>query len=105
MNYTFVFVVLIGIFAGIFPHAQCLAEPPQVSNIQVQQRAGSYLVDITYDLFDPDGDSMYVSAVVSINGDDHWGVPCRAVDGDAGFVGNSGTGKNIAYLKKRIEPF
>jgi hypothetical protein len=97
MKFRFAIALLIAVCAGINPFAQSLAAPPEVSNIQVQQQAGSYLVDITYDLFDPDGDAMYVSVMFAINGNWSFGVPCRAVTGDVGFGGYSGTGKTIVW--------
>ncbi len=97
MKHTHIAAILIGFLAGIIPSAQSLAAPPEVNNIQVQQQAGSHLVDITYDLYDPDGDAMHVSAVFCPNGDWSWSIPCRAVTGDYGFVGYSSPGKTFTW--------
>ena len=97
MKRIFVLALLILALSSLLPGAQSFADSPQVSNIQVQQQPGSYLINITYDLLDPEGDPMYVSAVVSVDGDDLWSVPCRAVSGDVGFVNTSGNGKTIVW--------
>lgn len=73
------------------------AAAPVVSNIQVQQSAGSSFVDITYDLQDDDGDLMHISAVVSLDGGNSWSVACRAVTGDVGPGVYSGTALNIVW--------
>ena len=61
------------------------AAPPQIDNVSVTQRAdGSGLVDIHYDLNDPDAGVCHVSFAASDDGGATWSVPCRSVSGDAG---------------------
>ena len=42
--------------------------PPVVSNVQAQQREGTALVDITYDVQDEDGDTLTIRVYVSNDG-------------------------------------
>jgi hypothetical protein len=74
-----------------------LAAIPSVSNIQVQQRVGSTVLDISYDLHDADGDAMHVSAVVSVDGGSTWTVPCRAVSGAVGPMIYSASGLTFEW--------
>jgi len=39
--------------------------PPVVSNVHAEQRPGTKLVDITYDVEDPDGDLLTISVEIS----------------------------------------
>ncbi len=70
---------------------------PSVSDIQVQQIAGSSLIEVTYDLHDSDGDAMHVSAVVSLDGGSSWPIVCRAVTGDIGSMILSGAGHQFQW--------
>ena len=64
--------VALCLLIGLFMATGSLAAIPTVSNIEVQQSASSQLVEITYDLHDADGDAMFVSAVVSLDGGNTW---------------------------------
>src|ERR1035441_3516443 len=44
--------------------------PPAVSNVRAAQRPGTQLVDIYYDLADPDSASLAITVLVSTNGGD-----------------------------------
>ena len=61
------------------------ATDPAVSNVQFIQRTdGSAIVDIIYDVYDADGDSMMISVNVSYDAGMTWKVPCRTLSGDVG---------------------
>ena len=72
---------------------------PVVSNVQARQRAGTMLVDITYDVYDADGDTLTVSLQISDDGGQTWRIPARTFteDSDVGSVILSGTGKQIVW--------
>jgi len=86
-------VVLIFIGLNLFCN-----EPPVVSNVVVDQRDdGSYIVDISYDLQDADGDSMLVSITASNDEGESWNYLINNVSGDIGLDITSGTGKQIIW--------
>jgi len=74
------------------------AAPPQVTNVKAEQRPGTKLVDITYDINDPDGDKMYVWVEVSADGGANYDQRARAVEGDVGADIESGKGKHILWI-------
>ena len=63
---------------------QVLAVDPVVSNVQAKQREGSRLVDITYDVVDPDSPTLTVYLKVSPDGGKTWKGPVELVSGDVG---------------------
>jgi hypothetical protein len=72
-------------------------EPPIVSNVRAVQRADTTLVDITYDLFDVDGDTLFVTLAIL----DSVGVDtvreARGFVGDIGADILPGSGKQIVW--------
>ena len=77
---------------------------PVVSNVQAVQRENSFIVDITYDVFDADGDQMWVSVWFSPDGGATWPVFCRNVSGDVGAGQYSGVGRMIAWDARADRP-
>lgn len=76
----------------------CLATDPVVTNVSLTQRAdGSGLADISYDLFDADGDTMAVTLQLSATGGADWHFPVLEVSGDVGQGILSGLSKNIIW--------
>ena len=76
---------------------QVLAVDPTVSNVQAKQRAGSRLVDITYDVVDPDSPTLTVYLKVSVDGGATWKGPVELVSGDAGQHIVPGSGKRLVW--------
>ena len=70
--------------------------PPQIVNPTAAQRAGTFLVDINYDLVDPDSWSVYVRVECSSDGGATYTVPMVAMTGDVGLV-KPGMGKKIVW--------
>jgi formylglycine-generating enzyme required for sulfatase activity len=69
----------------LLPAFAVLAGPPQVSNVRASQRPGTQLVDIYYNVYDPDGDSpLTVYVAVSDNAGTSYNVPVFTLDGAAG---------------------
>jgi len=59
--------LLVGLNLAIWTGV-CLGSDPVVSNVRASQRAGTKLVDITYDAADSDGDELTVSVTVKTGG-------------------------------------
>jgi formylglycine-generating enzyme required for sulfatase activity/alpha-tubulin suppressor-like RCC1 family protein len=70
---------------------------PVVSNLTAAQRAGTRLVDITYDLEAPGFGSVAVSLQASSDGGTTWSVPVTSVTGAIGASVAPGTGKAIVW--------
>lgn len=73
------------------------AVAPVVSNVRVQQRAGTKLVDITYNLSDGDGDACTIEVLVSGDGGLTWAIPARTLSGAAGGGVTPGYNRNIVW--------
>lgn len=72
------------------------AADPQIQNVTASQRPGTYLVDITYDLIDPDSPTVYIFAEISVNGGSTYTLPGFPATGDLGQV-IPGTTKRIVW--------
>lgn len=74
------------------------AAPPVVSNVVLAQRVdGSRLVDITYDLADPDSPTLAVAARFSVDDGQHWDYPALNLSGDIGAAVTAGAGRHIVW--------
>ena len=89
-------LLLLGI-GILWAFGQVQNQIPIVSNARAQQRAGTGLVYIAYDVEDPDGDVMTVWVKISADGGVTFEVPARTFDGDVGAGIRSGTGKEIVW--------
>ena len=76
---------------------QALAVDPIVSNVQAKQREGSRLVDISYDVADPDSPTLTVYLKVSADGGATWNGPVELVSGDVGRGIVPGGGKRLVW--------
>jgi len=71
---------------------------PELSNQSFSQRTdGSMLIDVYYDVFDADGDTLTVSMLVSDDAGETWTVSCDLLTGDIGEGILSGVGKHIVW--------
>ena len=70
------------------------AAAPVVSNVRAQQRLGTKLIDITYDLADADGGEVYISAQL-FNGST--ALPAFSLSGHIGARVTPGAGKTIVW--------
>jgi len=77
---------------------------PVVSNVFAVQRDSSFIVDITYDLVDPDGDWMWVTLYFSPDGGVTWPILCSSVSGDAGTYVASGNGLRVEWNSRDDYP-
>jgi formylglycine-generating enzyme required for sulfatase activity len=73
------------------------ASPPVVSNVRAQQRAGTKLVDITYDLADPDSAQLAVTIAVSTNAGATCTLPTTSFTGAVGVNQSPGQNKKITW--------
>jgi formylglycine-generating enzyme required for sulfatase activity len=76
---------------------QVFAADPVVSSVKAKQREGSRLVDITYDVADPDSPTLTVYLKVSADGGATWKGPVELVSGDVGQHIAPGSGKRIVW--------
>jgi formylglycine-generating enzyme required for sulfatase activity len=90
LNTIVVFLVIINAW-------RVLAIEPVVSNVQAEQRKGSRLVDITYDVVDPDSPTLTVYLKVSADGGKTWKGPVELVSGDVGQHIAPGTAKKLVW--------
>ncbi len=71
---------------------------PVVSNVNFTMRQdGSKIVDITYDVFDPNGKTLYVKVEASSDAGDTWNLRIDKITGDIGYGIVSGTNKKIVW--------
>jgi len=80
------------------------AADPVVSNVRTVQRAGTQLVDITYDVADPDSATLSISVSVSDTGGATYTVPAVTFSGDVGPNVTPGRGKRIVWDAGRDWP-
>ena len=86
-----------GLFAFIAFAGSTFAAGPTVSNVRSGQRPGTQLVDIDYDLADPDSATLTVSVVVSNDGGATYTVPATTFAGAVGGGVTPGRGKRITW--------
>jgi formylglycine-generating enzyme required for sulfatase activity len=75
------------------------AEPvlPVIANLVAAQRSGTFFVDVTYDLIDPDSPGgIYILAEASADNGASYGISMRSLSGDVGLV-TPGTGKKLVW--------
>ncbi len=90
-------LVASAVLACCGPREAVANQAPAVTNVHAIQRAGTRLVDVTYDVDDPDGDPMTVSLHLSPDGGQSFSVPCVTVSGHVGAGIMSGTGRHIVW--------
>jgi formylglycine-generating enzyme required for sulfatase activity len=73
------------------------AADPIVTNVRAAQRAGTQLVDITYDVEDPDSSVLWVTVAVSDTGGATATVLATSFTGDVGPNVSPGKGKRIVW--------
>lgn len=71
--------------------------PPQITSLIATQRAGTFFVDISYNLIDPDNQGAYILVECSSTGGSTYGVPIYSLTGDAGALVPPGNGKRIVW--------
>jgi len=96
MNRTTIFHLLfISIIFSSLTYAQ--NSDPEISTVTVQQRQNTFLVDISYNIDDVDGDPLIVYILVSNDSGKTFTVPVKSVTGDYGFNITSGVDKHIVW--------
>jgi len=88
---------LIAVWLIVASACQVLAVDPVVSRVQAKQREGSRMVDITYDVADPDSPALTVYLKVSADGGATWKGPVELVSGDVGLGIVPGAGKRMVW--------
>lgn len=78
---------------------------PVVSNVNFAMRQdGSKIVDIAYDVFDPNGKTLYVKVEASSDAGETWNLRIDKMTGDVGFGITSGTNKEIVWNAVKDNP-
>jgi len=86
-------VLLLSLLATIAAHAAA----PVVSNVRAAQRPGTKLVDIYYDLADPDSATVTVAIALSGDGGANYNLPAATFTGDYGAGVTPGTNKRAVW--------
>jgi formylglycine-generating enzyme required for sulfatase activity len=89
--------IIAAALCGCFGCSAAVAAVPVVSNVSSQQRAGTKMVDITYDVADADGDSLKIRIEVSSNSGTTYNVPASSLTGAIGDNVTPGTAKQIVW--------
>ena len=90
-------VKLIAYWLMVASACQLLAVDPVVSRVQAKQRERSRLVDISYDVADPDSPTLTVYLKVSADVGATWKGPLELVSGDVGRGIVPGGGKRLIW--------
>ncbi|MCX6926286.1 MAG: formylglycine-generating enzyme family protein [Verrucomicrobia bacterium] len=91
----FLFVLLVASIASVANAADPVL--PIITNLVAVQRPGSFIVDVTYDLIDPDSPGgVYILSEASSNNGTNYGISMLSLSGDAGLV-TPGTGKKLVW--------
>jgi formylglycine-generating enzyme required for sulfatase activity len=80
------------------------AADPVVSNVRAAQREGTRLVDIEFDVADPDSPTLQIAVEVSDNAGASYTVPAVSFTGDVGHGILPGPGKRITWDAKKDWP-
>ena len=88
---------LVAALCGLFACSVAYAAVPVVSNVTSQQRVGTKLVDITYNVADADGDTLKIRIEVSSNSGTVYNVPVSSLTGAVGDNVTPGNGKQIVW--------
>jgi len=95
--------LLVFLIIAVLPSAAQVNYKPVVSSVQSQQRTGTKLVDITYDVDDKDGDMLTISVAVSDNGGSTFTVRARTFIEDSDvWRGSDGLGIAPGMGKKIV---
>ena len=89
--------IIAAAFCGWFGCSAAFAAVPVVSNVTSQQRVGTKLVDIFYDVADANGDTLKIRIEVSSNAGTTYNVPASSLSGAIGTNVTPGTGKQIVW--------
>ncbi len=85
------------LFCALASLTASYAAPPVVSNLHAAQRAGTKLVDITYDVADPDSGSLTVQVEISANSGVTYDLPVKSLSGAVGPGVAPGTGRVLTW--------
>jgi hypothetical protein len=90
-------VVALALLGAFLTNPALANQAPVVTDVVAEQREGTMLVDVTYNLNDADGDTLTVTLRLSDDGGQSFPIECVSVSGDIGPGVTSGTGKQIGW--------
>ncbi len=79
-------LLLILLLCALMASSSFANTPPQVSNVVAIQRDHVSLVDISYTVFDADGDNLFITIWYSDDGGVTWDNQCQSITGDVGLI-------------------
>lgn len=83
---------------AVFFCGKAISQAPVVSNVRFEQRTdGSLLVDIYYDVSDPDNDTVDIIVEASDDGGMYYFHPCQSLTGDVGRGIPTGENKHVVW--------
>ncbi|MCK5879495.1 MAG: hypothetical protein KAH24_06940, partial [Holophagae bacterium] len=85
------------LFLAAWPLVSYGADPVVTNVVMAQRMDGTALVDITFDLFDADGDTCAITLQLSDDNGATWDFPVMHVSGDVGPGVLSGQVRNIVW--------
>ncbi len=92
-----IIVMLFGCCLMIIGNVSAQNSNPVIESLVAEQRAGTFLVDIRYDVSDPNNDMLFVYVQVSRDSGKTFTVPARSFSGNYGFPVVPGKGKLIVW--------
>ena len=80
-----IFIISLVVMLSFISHSYAQTNhAPVVSNVNVQQRPGTRLIDITYDVEDADGDLLEITVELSEDNGKSYTIKPQALSGNAG---------------------
>jgi len=96
INRLFITLAMVFVIFGSITYS-AKNNPPVISNVQAEQRSGTEEAVITYDVDDPDGDTLTISVQISDDNGQTFTVPAKTFSGDIGAGINPGKNKRIVW--------
>ena len=98
--------IVVTLIAALLAAGAAQAVPPTVSNVTALQRTdGSKLVDIYYDVSDPDSANVGARVTVSNDGGNTYNIIPVTMTGDVGWFVAPGAGKHIVWNAGEDMPY
>jgi formylglycine-generating enzyme required for sulfatase activity len=96
IGFSMFFLTIMMLLAS-FAYAQKENRPPFISKLMAQQRSGTKLVDITYEVDDPDNNELNIAIAISSDGGKTFTTNAKMLTGDVGNGINSGKDKKVVW--------
>ncbi|OGJ84529.1 MAG: hypothetical protein A2268_11085 [Candidatus Raymondbacteria bacterium RifOxyA12_full_50_37] len=84
------------IICGLLAGGAAASQPPEISNVKAEQRRLQEVVDIYFDVIDPDSRIVHVTFLGSSDNGVSWNIPIVSVEGDTGII-TTGRKKHVLW--------